>query len=241
MSEKEKGCTPFGVSLFRTTEGKRVAIPLRCGKNSCPFCMTTKGRKAFARVMLRGAMSLDVPLAMTFTFRYTPGMEYSSKCWNRLRLSLKRKTGMESYFRAREFQSRGSRHEHVIAWCKEAPDGDELKKLTKSLAINAGYGWRTDAVRVSNLAGISAYAAKYVTKAAGGAYSPGERPFSFSRDFPKLESNWTWEGTYMTDSDLPADLRIVFDWCIIRMAGEGNAWEAFARLLTERSNDDGMA
>lgn len=236
MNKKAEGCKPFGVSVFRTPTGSRVAVPLRCGKNSCPNCMAIKGRKAFARVMIRGELSEDVPLAMTFTFKYTPDMRYSSDCWNRLRLSLKRKTGMGSYFRAREFQARGSRHEHVIAWCSTAPEGEELKRLTKKLAVDAGYGWRAEAVRVNNLQGICAYAAKYVTKAVGGDYAPGERPFNFSRDFPKLVSDWAWEGTYMRDSELPPDLRIVYDWCIIREAGDGNVWEALARLLTERSN-----
>lgn len=85
----------------------------------------------------------------------------ASRCWNRLRTSLKRDLPEVAYFRAAETQQRGALHHHVILWSPRALNVLEVQRL----ALQAGYGCVVDLDPIA--AGdvrAAAYVSKYVSK-----------------------------------------------------------------------------
>jgi hypothetical protein len=230
-------CAPSGVLLMRNDSGQLVALPLRCGRNDCPTCLAIKGRKSMLRALAFGRVVSEVgysPLGLHTTFRFRPSREYASKCWNRLNLKLKRKVGLVAYFRAREMQARGSRHEHVMLWSSRAElsgwTTEELTRMVKPLVTKAGYGWKCELDVPRDIGQLGGYLAKYCSKAAGGfAWSYRERIYSFSRNIPQIKSTWSFVRCYTHPTELPADLRLFWNRCT--MECEGDRWLAVAHHL----------
>lgn len=234
-----------GLVLLKTEGGQIVYHPMRCGRNDCPHCLKVKGRKAYHRAMgyAKGKGQEQQAWALTLTFRGRPTMSQASGSWNRLRLALSR-LGMEEYFRAREFQKRGSRHEHVMMWAgaggmKGWETDAKAKRWLKDNAVRLGYGFMVEAEVPRDEKHVGRYVTKYLSKAIDGyRWSERERIFSFSRGIPPQARNCQVLGSWFAYDEMPENLRRIAEAHIIPL--KSNRWVRLAQIL-ERREYHGMA